>query len=61
MQEIQLAEDIDLTCYKTLPTKSVTCLQVEPMSLEWPVALPVESEQSSLSPAHEDPNDENPD
>ena len=52
--------DIDLTCYKTLPTKSVTCLQVEPMSLEFLVAPPEGSHQSSLSTSHEDPNDEHP-
>ena len=34
VQEIQPTKDIDLTCYNTFPTKSVTCLQVEPMSLE---------------------------
>ena len=28
LQGIQPANDIDLICYKTLPTKSVTCLQV---------------------------------
>ena len=32
VQDIQPAKDIDLTCYKTLPIKTVTCLQVEPMS-----------------------------
>ena len=41
-----------------MPTKSVTCLQVDPMSLEWPVAPPAGSDQCSLSPSHEDPNDE---
>ena len=30
------------------------------MSLEWPIALPAESDQSSLSPSHEDPNDGHP-
>ena len=60
MQEIQLAKDIDLTCYKTLPTKAITCLQVGPMSLELPVAQPAESDQSSLSPSREDPNDGHP-
>ena len=43
MQEVQQTNDIDLTCYKTLPTKPVTCLQVVFMSLEWPVALPAEN------------------
>ena len=33
LQEIQPARDINLICYKTLPTKSVTCLQVGPLPL----------------------------
>ena len=37
MQEIQPAKDIDLTCFKTFPIKATTCLQVRPMSLDWPV------------------------
>ena len=61
LTQVQQTNDIDLTCYKTLPTKSVTCLQVGPLSLEWPVAPPAGSDQSSLSPSHEDPNDEHPD
>ena len=32
-QEIQPAKDIGLICCKTLPTKSVTCLQVGPCPL----------------------------
>ena len=38
----------ELTCYKMLPIQAITCLQVEPMSLEWPVALPADSDQSSM-------------
>ena len=34
VQEIQPAKDIDLTCSRLKATK---CLQVEPMSLDWPV------------------------
>ena len=34
-QDVQQTKDIDLSCYKTLPTKSVSCQQVEPMLLEW--------------------------
>ena len=49
---------IDFTCYTTLPTKATTCLHVGPMSLEWLVALPAESDQSSPSSSHEDSNDE---
>ena len=58
--QVQQTDDIDVTCYKTLPTKSVTCSQVGPMSLEWPVALPAGPDQSCLPSSHEDPNDEHP-
>ena len=44
VQEIQPAKDIDLTCYKTLPTKTVTRLQMVPLFIEWPVARPPECE-----------------
>ena len=37
VQEVQSAKDIDLTCFKTFPIKAATCLQVGPMSLDWPV------------------------
>ena len=57
LTQSQQTNDIDMTCYKTLPTKSLTCLQVGPMSLEWPVAPPGGFDQSSLSPSQEDPND----
>ena len=60
LMQVQQTDDIDVTCCKTLPTKSVTCLQVGPMSLEWPVALPAGPDQSCLSSSHEDPNDEHP-
>ena len=36
--QVQQTNDIDWTCHKTLPTKSVTCLQSGSMSHEWPVA-----------------------
>ena len=52
-QEVQQTKDIHLTYYKTLPTKAIPCLQMEPTFLEWLVALGAESEQS----CHEDPND----
>ena len=35
-------------------------LTSEAMSLEWPVPLPAGSDQSRVSPSHEDPNDEHP-
>ena len=57
LTQVQQTNDIDMTCYKTLPTKSVTCLQVGPMSLEWPVAPLGGFDQSSLSPSQEYPND----
>ena len=34
--EAQSTKDIDLTCFKTFPIKTTTCLQVGPMSLDWP-------------------------
>ena len=37
VQETQSAKDTDMTCSKTLPIKATTCLQVGPMSLDWPV------------------------
>ena len=38
--EAQSAKDIDLTCFKTFPIKTATCLQVGPMSLELLILLP---------------------
>ena len=58
--QLQQTNDIDRTCYTPLPTKSVTCLQVGPMSLEWPAAPIAGSDPSSPSSSHEDPNDECP-
>ena len=58
VHEFQPAKDIDLTCYKTLPTKAITCLPIEVIFLEWPVALPSECEQSCPSSSHEDSNDD---
>ena len=37
VQETQSPKDTDMTCSKTLPIKATTCLQVGPMSLDWPV------------------------
>ena len=59
-REVQQTDDIDLTCCIKLPRKAATCLQVGHMSLEWPVGPPAGSDQSSLSPSHEDLNDEHP-
>ena len=52
------AKDIDLTCFKTFPIKAATCLQVGPMSLDWPRDLFAKfvHYRSSLSP--EVPSDE---
>ena len=44
VRETQSAKEIDLTCFKTFPIKSATCLQVGPMSLDWqedPLADPI--------------------
>ena len=54
VQETWQPKDIDFTCYKTLLTKSITCLPVGTMSLEWPVALPAGSDQYSPPSSHED-------
>ena len=37
VQETQSAKDIDMTCSKMFPIKATTCLQVGPVSLDWPV------------------------
>ena len=37
VQEAQSAKDIDLTCFQTFPIKTATCLQVGPVSFDWPV------------------------
>ena len=52
VQETQPAKDIDLTCFKTFPIEATTCLQVGPMSLEWPVDpfAGFDHSRSSLSP-----------
>ena len=36
-QEPQSAKDTDMTCSKMLPVKTATCLELGPMSLDWPV------------------------
>ena len=58
VQETQPAKDIDMTCCKTLPTKAITCLPLQFVFSEWPVALPPECEQSCPSSSHEDSNDD---
>ena len=60
VQETWQPKDIDFTCYKTLLTKSITCLPVGTMSLEWPVALPGGSDQYSPPSSHEDHIGEHP-
>ena len=37
VQETQSAKDIDLTCFKAFQIQAATCLQVGPMSLDFPV------------------------
>ena len=58
IQENQPAKDIDLTCFKAFPIKATTCLQVGPMSLDWPLDRIARFDQSSSSSSPEDPNDE---
>ena len=58
IQENQPAKDIDLTCSKASPIKATTCLQVGPMSLDWPLDRIARFDQSSPSSSPEDPNDE---
>ena len=52
VQETRSAKDIDMTCFKTFPIKAATCLQIGPMSLEWPVDpfARFDHFRSSLSP-----------
>ena len=52
VQETRSAKDIDLTRFKTVPIKAATCLQVGPMSLDWPVdpLARFDHSRSSLSP-----------
>ena len=58
VQEIQSAKETDLTCFKTFPIKGATCLQVGPMSLDWPVDPYARFDQSRPSLSPEVPNDE---
>ena len=61
VQETQSAKDIDLICYKTFTIKATTCLQVDPMSLDWPVDPFARVDQSRSSSSHKIPmtnNDE---
>ena len=57
LTQTQRTDDIDMGCYKTLPTKSLTCFQVGPMSLEWLVAPPGGVDQPNLPQSQEDFND----
>ena len=58
MQEIQPAKDIDLICFKTFQVAAATCLQVGPMSLDWPVDPFARIDQSRPSLSPEVSNDE---
>ena len=44
----QQSNEPDMVCYKIPPLGSITCSQVGPMSLEWPVAPTGGLDQSSL-------------
>ena len=39
VQDIQSAKDLDLTCSTTFQVSDATCLQVGPMSLDWPFQI----------------------
>ena len=56
--QIQQPESIHMACYRILPIDSITCSQVAPMSLEWPMVEPGGFDQSSLSRSRENANDE---
>ena len=58
VQENQPVKDIDLTCFKTFPIKATTCLQVVPMSLDWPLDPIARFDQSRPSSSPEDSIDE---
>ena len=58
VQETQPAKDIDLTCFKTFPIEATTCLQVGPMSLEWPVDPFAGFDHSRCSLSPEVPSDD---
>ena len=58
VQDIQSAKNIDLTCIKTFPIKAATCLQVGPMSLDWPVDPFARFDHSRPSLFPEVPNDD---
>ena len=58
VQEIQPAKDNNLTCFKTFPIKATTCLQVGPMSLDWPLDPIARFDLSGPFSSPEDPNDE---
>ena len=58
VQEIRPAKDINLTCFKTFPIKATTCLQVGPMSLDWPVDPFARFDQSRPSSSPEESSDE---
>ena len=58
MQEIHPAKDINLTCFKTFPIKATTCIQVGPLSLDWPVDPIARFDQSRPSSFSSESNDE---
>ena len=55
MSQTPQTKDIEMVCYKTLPTKSITWSEVGPMSLKWPMAPFGSVDHSSLSSSGEDP------
>ena len=58
VQENQPVKDVHLTCFKMFPIKATTCLQVGPMSLDWPLDPIARFDQSRPSSFPDDSIDE---
>ena len=58
VQENQLVKDFDLTCIKRFQIIATTCLQVGPMSLDWPLDPIARFDQSRPSCSPNDSIDE---
>ena len=58
VQENQPVKDFDLTCFKTFPITATTCVQVGPMSLDWPLDPIAGFDQSRPSSSPDDFIDE---
>ena len=58
LTQTQVSNELDMTCCGISPLGSITCSQVGPVSLEWPVASTGGLDQSSLWLSQEDANGE---